>query len=349
MLPASNRGVGMNLGFPDVCNTVVGPATVPIPYPNIAMNAQAAPFSPVVKVSMMNALNMGSKIPMTSGDEGGTAHPTVKGMGAYTMGNPIVFIDKMPGINLTCPTTGNNMNNPLGAVLVPSAVNVVYTLRRTGEVNPMGHALGAEDLADLEASLNAVEPALPGEILEGGVGLVRIARFTADLPTRIFNEIRKFEMLGARALLLDLRDNPGGELDAAVRLADDFLPRGSLIVRTIDTDGDESLFYAKSDHFYGIPLVVLVNRGTASAAEVFAGSLKAHARAVIAGETTYGKGRAQRVLRDLEGPGTVLATEARFLLPNGEEVEGTGIEPDLTVSGDAAQLSAALECALEML
>jgi carboxyl-terminal processing protease len=331
----------MNLGFPDVCNTIVGPATVPIPYPNIALNAQAAPFSPVVKVSMMNALNMSSKIPMTSGDEAGTAHPTVKGMGAYTMGNPIVFIDKLPGINLTCPTTGNNMNNPLGAVLVPSAVNVVYTLRAT--VDPSA----------LEASLKDVEPMLPGEILPGAVGVVRVARFTADLPTRIFNEMSRLEALGTRALIFDLRDNPGGELDAAVRLAGDFLPKGSLVLRTIDADGDETSLYSRSDDFYLLPLVVLVNRGTASAAEIFAGSLKAHERAVIVGETTYGKGRAQRVLPALDGPGTVLATEARFILPNGEEVEGAGIEPVLEIKGDDgeddAPLRAAWACALEML
>src|SRR5262245_907327 len=128
MLPASNRGAGMNMGFPDVCNTPVGPATAPLPYPNIAMNAQAVPFSPIVKVSMMPALNMGSQIPMTIGDEAGVAHPTIKGPGRYTVGNPIVSIDGMPAINLGCPTTGNNMNNGLGAVLVPSAVNVFYCL-----------------------------------------------------------------------------------------------------------------------------------------------------------------------------------------------------------------------------
>lgn len=336
----------MNLGFPDVCNTVVGPATVPIPYPNIAMNAQAAPFSPVVKVSMMNALNMGSKIPMTSGDEGGTAHPTVKGMGAYTMGNPIVYVDKLPAINLTCPTTGNNMNNPLGAVLVPSAVNVVYTLRTGGSVGAADCALGAEDLADFDTSAALEAP--PGEMLDDRVGLVRVARFTADLSARIFNEITRLERLGMRALVLDMRDNPGGELDAAVRLADDFLPKDSLLLKTIDTAGDECVFFARSDHFYWLPLVILVNRKTASAAEIFAGCLKAHARAVIAGEKSYGKGRAQRLLPSIEGSGSVLATEARFFLPNGEEVDGVGIEPDLEID-DGAALDAAFECALEML
>ena len=91
MLPASNRGAGQNIGFPDVCLTPAPPAPpVPVPYPNIGMNAQALGFSPIVKVSMVNALNMGSTISMTSGDEAGAAHPTIKGQGKWTMGNPIV-------------------------------------------------------------------------------------------------------------------------------------------------------------------------------------------------------------------------------------------------------------------
>ena len=100
MMPASNRGAGMNIGFPDVCLTPAAPAPIPVPYPNMAMNAQAASFSPTVKVTFMPALNMGSKIPMSTGDEGGTAHPMFKTVGAYTMGNPIVLVSKLPAVNL---------------------------------------------------------------------------------------------------------------------------------------------------------------------------------------------------------------------------------------------------------
>src|SRR4051812_18030329 len=100
MLPASNRGVGMNIGFPDVCLTPAVPAPVPVPYPNIAMNVQAAPFSPIVKVTMMPAINMGSKIPMSLGDDAGVAHPVFKTMGMYTMGNPVVLVNSLPAVNL---------------------------------------------------------------------------------------------------------------------------------------------------------------------------------------------------------------------------------------------------------
>jgi carboxyl-terminal processing protease len=172
MLPASNRGAGQNLAFPDVCNTPVGPATVPIPYPNIAMNAQATAFSMVVKVSMMNALNMSSVIPMTNGDQAGVAHPTVMGAARYTMGNPIVFVDKQPAICLLCPTTGNNMNAPLGAVLVPSAVNVFYTFA--------ADSAEATWLTDVRQRLETLRQASVTAAVAGDVLLLRVAAFPAE-------------------------------------------------------------------------------------------------------------------------------------------------------------------------
>src|SRR6185369_4154314 len=131
MLPAANKGVGMNIGFPDVCLTPAGPAVVPIPYPNMAMNAMAAPFVPTILLGFMPALNLGSTIPMTMGDEGGVAHPFFKQMGRYTMGNPKVLLQGLPAITLTSPTSGNNMNNPVGAVLVPSVTTVFFTCAAT--------------------------------------------------------------------------------------------------------------------------------------------------------------------------------------------------------------------------
>src|ERR1700733_3950932 len=156
MLPASNRGAGMNIGFPDICLTPAAPAPIPTPYPNMAMNAMAAPFAVTVWISMMNALNMISEIPMTEGDEPGTASPNM-GPGRYTMGNPIVFVELMPGINLLCPTTGNDMVNPIGAVLVPSIVNVFFT-DRTGEAAAGQPGLAAAEVEQLDEALAAPEP-----------------------------------------------------------------------------------------------------------------------------------------------------------------------------------------------
>src|SRR5262245_54527942 len=127
MRPAVAAGDGKNLGFPDVCNTPVGPATVPMPYPNMGSHAMATGFSPNVFLCFRNALKLDSVILMTSGDEAGSAHPTIKGEGRFTAGDPVVHINHLPGIALGCPTTGNKMNNGLGAVLKSCITTVFFT------------------------------------------------------------------------------------------------------------------------------------------------------------------------------------------------------------------------------
>jgi carboxyl-terminal processing protease len=294
----------MNIGFPDVCLTPAAPSPVPIPYPNFAMNAQASVFSETVKISMMNALNLASEIPVTSGDEPGSASPN-KGPGRYTMGNPIVSVDALPAINLLCPTTGNGMINGLGAVLVPSAVNVFFCDRDPGAAG---------------ASLGDVEIVAPG------VGRVAIARFALDLSARVHGAVERLRAEGMTSLVIDLRGCPGGDAHAALALADDFLDRGALLAFEIDAEGDRFERRARGGDPYRFPVALLVDERTASAAELFAGSLRAHRRAVVVGATTYGKGTAQALVAG-DGPSrydTVLA----YALPDGVLIEGRGVAPD---------------------
>lgn len=349
MLPASNKGAGMNLGFPDVCNTIVGPATVPIPYPNLAMNMMASKFSTIVKVTMMPALNLASRIPMTMGDEAGTAHPMTKQAGAYTMGNPVVFVEKLPGINLLCPTTGNNMNNPIGAVLVPSVVNVLFSLAPPAAGDPFDRAVSLGDLERIERSL-AGDASSAGATVEGqcvgSVGYLRIPIFSAGVPAEVYTAIRGFLAQGAPGvdrLVIDLRDNPGGEAAAALALAGDFLESGCLLATARDADGDETVHRSRCADPYRFPLAILVNRGTASAAELFAGCMRSHGRAVLVGETTYGKGIGQRLAPSLEGTRPRAVTVVSFTLPHGEALHGLGVPPDLEVTGAAEQLALAFE------
>lgn len=317
MLPASNKGVGMNMGFPDVCLTPAGPVPVPIPYPNMAMHAMAAPFCPTILLSCMPALNMGSIIPMTLGDQPGVANPLFMQMGAFTMGNPKIVLQCLPAINLTCPTTGNMMNNPVGAVLVPSVTNVFFTraLRDPTEIERM--------LATPEGA----GPAVEGALLPGGVGHLTLRSFPAGAPSAVYHALKGLGERGMGALILDLRGNPGGEMNAFLQLAGDFLEPGSEIVTMTDVDGDEIVHRARAPHPYAFPLAVLVDRGTASAA-VFAGCLKAHGRATVVGERTYGKGAAQTLVA-APGGGAVYGTVACFTLPDGSVVQGAGVEPDL--------------------
>lgn len=394
MLIGSNRGAGMNIGAPDVCLTPVGPAVVPIPYPNFALNAQAVPFSPIVRLSMVNALNQGSTIPVTFGDDPGVAHPTFKGTGMYTMGNPVVYVDNLPAVNLCCPTTGNNMNDGVGMVAVPSATNVFYTLACLAEPGEAGvardgggraagggggrsagggggraagggdgRAAGGEPAepgsAPVTASmLAAIEQALSTPLVGEGVliedsnaecdgagegaasvGVVTIGAFSFDLPTRAHNAIERLVRAGARALVLDLRGCPGGELDACLRLAGDFLDRGLEIARVVDAAGDEIVHRARQDGPRDLPLALVVDGGTASAAEVLAACLQAHGRAVVVGERTRGKGTAQQILPSERGSRCL--TTAVCARPGGQPIDGVGVTPDIPAAREEA-LSAAV-------
>ena len=341
MLPASNSGAGMNMGFPDVCVTPMGPVPTPVPYPNMAMNAMAVPFAPNVLVSFVPALNMGSVIPMTLGDQAGVLSPFM-GPGMYAMGNPIVMINALPAINLLCPTTGNNMINPVGAATVPSITNVFYS-------DASAPPTGAIDQAGIQELGRALEPPATFALAPDGTALATVPVFSSRLPARLYSAVSRWGRAHVAALVVDLRGCPGGEVMAAIELAGDFLPAGTLVVTATDGDGDETAYRAREGDPYPFPLFLLVDGSTASAAEVFAGALRAHGRAVVIGERTHGKGSAQTLLATLEEPFTLgetpkppprasahYATVATFTLPNGEPIEGCGVRPDIEVPSAAA-------------
>lgn len=341
MIPASNRGAGQSIGFPDVCLTPAAPSPIPVPYPNIGMNAQALGFSPLVKIAMVNALNLGSKIAMTSGDEAGSAHPTVKGAGSYTMGNPLVFIDNLPGICLLCPTTGNNMNNPLGAVLVPSAVNVLYTLRLDADA--------AEDLAHAAGEAQHAPSVRSVALEDGEVGIIAISRCAADLAPSVIDAAVRLEEAGARALVLDLRGNGGGDLEAAIALAGALLPDGAVVAHLVDGEDDAVQRVATGPARCLLPMVAVVDRRTASASELLISALRNHGRVVVVGESTHGKGWAWRLDVDADGRAE-LRCAARWTAPDGTSVQGVGVVPDLALAAGGGHdvLAAAIAIARDL-
>jgi carboxyl-terminal processing protease len=320
MLPASNRGTGMNLGFPDVCNTPTPAGPVPIPYPNIAMASSASTFATVVYVGMVNALNMNSSIPNTNGDEAGSAQPNM-GKAGYTMGNPIVNIEKVPAISLACPTNGNNYNCSLAAVIVPAVSVVSYTQRGLDST---------VDRVALEAATSErAEGADPGRA-DRSVSVRRssdgwLEATLAIVSTDVARELRvAFDRLGVSVpsrLRVDLRGCPGGDLEGALDLASRFTSPGALLAVVEDSDGDREERRSTGGPWLGCELELLIDQQTASAAEVLAGSLRSAAGARLVGERSYGKGRIQAVragqLRDV----------GEALLPSGEHIEGVGLEP----------------------
>jgi carboxyl-terminal processing protease len=319
MLPASVSGPGMNMGFPDVCLTPAFPSPIPIPYPNMGMHAMAAPFCPTILLGMMPALNLGSIIPMTMGDEPGVANPMFMQMGMFTMGNPTVLLGGLPAITLTSTTTGNNMNNPVGAVLVPGMPTVLFGYLDGGgprpPPNPPGHTHPG-GIPVFEGDAVVASFASPG------VGRIAIRAFSRGVAAAVHSAIAALSRGGLSQLLFDLRDNPGGELGAAVEIVRDLLPEGSLVAVVEDSEGDELTYRARGDA-YPWPIVIQVNRRTASAAELFAGCLQAHGRAVVVGERTYGKGTAFAMVAG------AFVEVGRFRLPNGAYVDGTGVAPDV--------------------
>jgi carboxyl-terminal processing protease len=267
------------------------------------------------------------------------------------MGNPVVSIEGLPAINLLCPTTGNNVNNALGAVLVPSVTNVFLTYAAPSRVEPPASASPAPGAADapspvaLDAAalarfVQSLGPAnAPGAevLLPGGVAYLAIPVFSSGVPAGVYSAVRRLRARGMEALLIDVRDNPGGELTSALELLGDFLDPGSLLATLTDADGDETLHRSQQEQPFRFPLIVLVNRRTASAAEIFAGCLQAHGRALIVGEVTYGKGIGQMVLPEPHGRGAHYVTVARITLPGGRVLDGVGVHPDIALEPSPAE------------
>lgn len=170
------------------------------------------------------------------------------------------------------------------------------------------------------------------ESLSDGITMVRIASFqenTADELSAILKNLSDKKNL--KGLVLDLRDNPGGLLDQAVRVCDLFIESG-LIVSTVGRDKDrvEREFAHKRGTYSGFPIVMLVNGGSASASEIVAGALQDHERAVVMGTTTFGKGSVQTLLSLPDGSGLKL-TVARYFTPKDRSIQAKGIAPDIVV------------------
>jgi carboxyl-terminal processing protease len=176
------------------------------------------------------------------------------------------------------------------------------------------------------------------QMLEPGYGYVRITSFsetTANDVGRAITRLKRDSPDGLKGLVLDLRNNPGGVLEAGVAVADAFLEHGLIVSadgRT--TDAQFRMEATPGDLIGGAPLVVLVNGGSASAAEIVAGALKDHGRAELVGHKTYGKGSVQTVM-PLSHGGALKLTTSRYFTPSGASIHDKGILPDVLISGPA--------------
>jgi carboxyl-terminal processing protease len=204
---------------------------------------------------------------------------------------------------------------------------------KAGTTVSLGLAGGDEGRRTLEITRAEFDlPLTTREMLEGDIGYVRLYQFAEDAGGRVRTEVRALLDDGARGIVLDLRNNPGGLLNEAVSVASVFVEDGE-IVSVQKRGGDRESYDAVDDAFEDVPLVVLVDDGSASASEIVAGAVQDADRGSIVGETTFGKGTVQTIAQFSDGSGAKFTT-ARYLTPSGDSIEGVGVEPDVEATLD---------------
>ncbi|MBI1874624.1 MAG: S41 family peptidase [Acidobacteria bacterium] len=184
--------------------------------------------------------------------------------------------------------------------------------------------LGFDQLIDLEVPRDEINipTILAAFMADPTTGYVRLQEFAENTDRDLSRTLRELAQKGMRRLLLDLRGNPGGPLDQAIKVANRFLPRGDLIVYTRGrvSNSDQDYRATEESEYKDLPLVVLVNRNSASASEIVSGAIQDHDRGIIVGETTFGKALVQSVYRISQGAGLALTT-ARYYTPSGRLIQ----------------------------
>ena len=187
----------------------------------------------------------------------------------------------------------------------------------------------ADEVFDLELEREMIKvDTVKSQVLEENIGYIGLSSFNKESDQDFSKALRELEEKNVKGLIVDLRNNPGGLLDVCVNIADEFLDQGE-IVYTERRDGTR--FYEKSTKgSTELPLVVLINGGSASASEIFSGAIQDRKRGLVVGNTSFGKGVVQTVKGLKDGTGFKL-TESEYFLPSGKKINGIGVKPDYEV------------------
>jgi carboxyl-terminal processing protease len=191
-------------------------------------------------------------------------------------------------------------------------------------------------------------PTVKSAMMPDGLGYLRIIQFTPLTADRVRDALESFQKAGYRGLIVDLRGNPGGLLSSAIEVGDMFLSRGPVVSTRGRVPSENHVFYASARTTIvpeDMPVVVLINRGSASASEILAGALQDTARATVMGEKSYGKGSVQQIKR--VGDAGFRLTMARYYTPLGKNIDKVGIKPDVEVL--EPELTQAQEASLDRL
>ena len=232
-------------------------------------------------------------------------------------GDFITHLDSKPVLGLTLSEAVEQMRGRVGS-------DIVLSIRREGE-EPFDVTV-TRDVIRIQSVRSRVEG--------GDVGYLRITTFNEQTHPGVQREIAKLrDEMGEKitGLIVDLRNNPGGLLDQAILVSDDFLERGEIVsTRGRDSDDVQRYDAKEGDLAKGMPIVVLINGGSASASEIVAGALQDHRRAIIVGTKSFGKGSVQTI-QPIPGHGAMRLTTAKYYTPSGRSIQQTGIEPDIAI------------------
>src|SRR5947208_5789411 len=262
----------------------------------------------------------GLGIEITLRDDVLTVVSPIEGTPAYRVGlqtgDRIVKIDGLVTKDMQLPDAVKRMRGKPGT-------KVTITVVREGWTEPKDFDITREQIR-----VQSVRSHDHG----GGIAYVKLRQFQEQSPHDLDQALEKFDKNGMKALVLDLRNNPGGLLTAAVEVSEKFIDDGKLVVYTEGRVRNQNMrFSAHAKKGYSkIPMVILVNQGSASASEIVAGALQDWGRAMVVGTQTFGKGSVQTIIPLSDGSGLRLTT-AKYFTPKGRSIHGKGITPDLVV------------------
>ncbi|RBP69062.1 carboxyl-terminal processing protease [Alkalibaculum bacchi] len=216
--------------------------------------------------------------------------------------------------------TGLNLEQVVSKIKGDAGTSVVLEIEREGSAKLIEKEITREEIV-----LNSVDSML----LEDNIGYITITQFETNTAKEFKEHLDKLQSANIKGLILDVRDNPGGMMDTVVQIVDQLIGE-SVIVYTEDKAGKKEIMSSEEKSKIDLPMVVLINEGSASASEIFAGALQDTGAATVVGATSFGKGIVQRMSDLNDGTGYKI-TVSEYFTPNGRNIHGKGIEPDVPV------------------
>jgi len=226
---------------------------------------------------------------------------------------------------------GKTLMQAVNLMRGPVNSSIEITVRRKGEKKARNFKITRE-VIEVKSVVS--------EIINNKIGYLRLRAFNENSDKQLKKEILKLEKnKRLQGYVFDLRNNPGGLLSQAVKISDFFLNDGEIVSTKGRRERENRKFFAKEgDKINGKPLIVLINNGSASAAEIVAGALQDHKRAILLGETSYGKGSVQSII-PLENRGAIRLTISKYYLPSGKSISEIGVSPDIKVLEEGEEFS----------